>query len=256
VSPATTFPAPSLEAALPDLRRPFSPAAVKWKVQTQTPKESPKNGLIVGYVDARLVAERLNLVCGGEWSDAYALYGDRLDAGFIICHLTIDGVTRSDVGQGSGKAGYSDALKRAAVKFGVGVSLYAMKQIWLTTGGSNGRPALERDGKYLRIPNDADAWLRGAYAKWIEKGAGKVFGKPLSHGDEEGSVGALMDEPVQASGPDDTELAALREEAEALYAQLDPASRPNLKPGKFKAQLKAADTRAKLEKIVAEVKAL
>lgn len=114
-----------------ELRKPFRPDQVKWKVQTQPkdPKSGPKKlegwGVVVSYLDARDVAERLDLVIGGDWHDSYELFGKALE-----CSLTVGGVTRKDVGEAdSAKELYSDAFKRAAVKFGVGAFLYRMPTI-------------------------------------------------------------------------------------------------------------------------------
>jgi hypothetical protein len=53
----------------------------------------------------------------------------------MMCKLTVLGQTRCDVGWSKGtgndmdlKSLYSDAFKRAAVKFGIGVSIYALPQ--------------------------------------------------------------------------------------------------------------------------------
>lgn len=65
----TQLPVGSFREAAPLLRRPFEPAAVRWKVQTT----HGSSGLIVGYIDARLATERLNLVCPHLWSDDYTI---------------------------------------------------------------------------------------------------------------------------------------------------------------------------------------
>ena len=57
------FPCASLSDALPYLRRPPSPAAVRFKVQTP----ADDAGQVVAYVDARLVYDRLDHVCGERW---------------------------------------------------------------------------------------------------------------------------------------------------------------------------------------------
>jgi len=50
----------------------------------------------------------------------------------VKCRLTVLGVTKEDVGEGGTlKAAFSDALKRAAVKFGVGRHLYEMEKVWV-----------------------------------------------------------------------------------------------------------------------------
>ena len=64
--------ATTIDAALPLLRRPFSPTAVRAKVQNQDRAKPPSWGQVIRYIDARLVSERLNLVAGGQWSYDYA----------------------------------------------------------------------------------------------------------------------------------------------------------------------------------------
>jgi hypothetical protein len=67
---AVDLPVTSLNDALPMLRRPFTPAAVKFKVQRKLGEAGVQ---IVGYIDARLVIERLNLVVGDQWSASYEI---------------------------------------------------------------------------------------------------------------------------------------------------------------------------------------
>jgi hypothetical protein len=113
---------------LKELRRPFPPEAIKFKGQSAN--KDRNKALCVPYIDARLVIERLNHVCGMDWQPTYELLGKSL-----WCHLTIGETTRSDLGSGyEGKGLVSDALKRAAVLFGVGVSVYASPSIWLPKG--------------------------------------------------------------------------------------------------------------------------
>ena len=135
-APGGQFPmAETIDAALPLLRRPFSPSAVRAKVQNQDRAKPPSWGRVIRYIDARLVSERLNLVAGGRWSYDYAPLDPALwpepdeDDGkppplFVTCSLTVLGQTHADVGEGRDpKAAYSDALKRAAVPFGIGRSI-------------------------------------------------------------------------------------------------------------------------------------
>ena len=82
----------------------------------------------LAYIDARDVANRLDEVVGIEnWQDRYEEVSGRL-----MCYLSIrvegEWITKAD---GAGdtniegeKGGISDALKRAAQKFGVGRYLY------------------------------------------------------------------------------------------------------------------------------------
>src|SRR5581483_208283 len=96
--------------------------------------------LALGYVDARVIQDRLDEVLGVEgWQDEYECLPD----GSVICRLRLRigdaWVTKMDVGgpseQPDGgdrmKAAFSDALKRAAVKFGVGRYLYRLPSQWV-----------------------------------------------------------------------------------------------------------------------------
>lgn len=177
------LPVDSFKEAAPFLRRPFTPEAVRFKVQATYPKDAPTTALCVAYIDARLVVERLNMVCPHLWHDEYEPVGKDM-----LCALTIDGITRRDLGSGYvGKGLYSDALKRAAVKFGIGVSLYATTAMHIkapnvkdTTSGGKKSLALQPSGEQV---------CRNAYANWLDKFGISTFGQPLDHGDTEESAG-------------------------------------------------------------------
>ncbi|WP_435005130.1 Rad52/Rad22 family DNA repair protein [Tundrisphaera lichenicola] len=96
-------------------------------------KKKGRGGDMLTYMTSRGVMNRFDDVLGPEnWKESYRQMPD----GELFCRITItlpDGsrVTKGDVGIGQGpdagikrKAIYSDALKRAAVKFGVGRYLY------------------------------------------------------------------------------------------------------------------------------------
>lgn len=179
----------SLSAAGVELRRPFTPAAIRIKPQTVT-KEAPFKGLVTFYIDARLAVERLNTVVGaGDWSDEYRVLSMDPNTGIPTeCRLTVLGVTKADVGQiepsgkhdnKSVKSAYSDALKRAAVKFGVGAFLYNLPSVWAeVTMGPNGKARGFTDGGRRAA--------MAAYREWLN--SGHAYGDPLDHGDVESHV--------------------------------------------------------------------
>ncbi len=180
-----TPPVDSYREAAPYLRRPFTDEAVRFKVQAAWPKGNPTSGLIVAYIDARLAIERLNHVLAELWSDEYEMVGQ----GQLMCRLTVDGITRRDIGEGyQGKGLYSDALKRAAVKFGVGVSLYAVPKIILRQGQhleAKGRG----DKSTLALTSDGEKHCRTLYSSWLVSHGIKAFGEPLDHGDVADAIG-------------------------------------------------------------------
>jgi hypothetical protein len=194
------FPRGTLSEALPHLRRPMTPEAVHFKPQS----EFPGGALVVPYIDARLVYERLNLVVADGWSCTFeplseALWPEpELDrngqarpvARYVVCRLTVCGVTREDVGEGADpKAAYSDAIKRAAVPFGIGRFLYAMGSPTLYEGGADNELRRSR-GRNARLVVDrrTERWLRDHYAEWLAERSGREFGEALGHGDDPEAV--------------------------------------------------------------------
>jgi hypothetical protein len=118
------------------LAEPFAADEVKWK-----PGATAGNrALAMCYVDARCVMERLDDVLGVDgWQDEY----DFLPDGSCMCRLSLringEWIRKTDVGAESEqkdegdrrKAAVSDALKRTAVKFGVGRYLYSLEAQWV-----------------------------------------------------------------------------------------------------------------------------
>jgi hypothetical protein len=193
------FPVASFRDAAKHLRRPFTPEAVKFKVQATWP-DKPTHGLIVPYIDARLVVDRLNLVCPHLWHDEY-VREDKL----LWCVLSVDGIARRDVGSDyAGKGLVSDALKRAGVKFGIGVSLYATPKIVLAKADKHLKDAKSGRGATLALTPAGEQRCRDLYREWLASTGSAAFGEPLDHGDVEGSVGdpdADTPEPAQAQLP-------------------------------------------------------
>jgi hypothetical protein len=178
------------------------------------------------------VIERLNLVVAELWAPAITHLGSEL----YRCDLTIDGVTRSDVGQGKGKAGWSDSLKRSAVMFGVGVSVYALPAVRMRAGSREDQlPVRGPDGKRsLRIDPPQLEWLKTRYDLWLDTIGRRAFGEPLDHGDVLGSQGdpdVPQDEPEEAT--------------EALFEDPEPPKQPGRK-------IKAEDAEAFAERFAAK----
>lgn len=118
------------------LTAPFPPDAVHWKPLSV----KGNRALAAAYLDARAVMHRLDTVFGvGGWKDAYQL----VNGGSVVCTLSVkvDGewVEKTDVGSPSEqpddgdklKAAFSDALKRAAIKLGIGRYLYRLPRQWV-----------------------------------------------------------------------------------------------------------------------------
>lgn len=128
-------PAPKFDipAALAEF---FDPTEVKFKPAVV----SGNRAMALAYVDVRVIQDRLDDVLGVEgWQDDYECRED----GSVICRLRLriggEWIQKVDVGSQSEqpdggdrmKAAFSDALKRAAVKFGVGRYLYRLPHQWV-----------------------------------------------------------------------------------------------------------------------------
>lgn len=117
------------------LAQEFPETEVQWRIESKS-KDGTK-ALVVPYIDARAVMDRLDEVVGPEnWADSYEFINTRSDSNGNVyevrCTLTVNGIVKQDVGEGDTlKGAFSDALKRAAVKFGIGRYLYGMDKHWV-----------------------------------------------------------------------------------------------------------------------------
>lgn len=191
----------SNEAAL--LRAPFQLKDLEWRFadyrKAKQAEQQKKQAIAVPYVQSRAIMERLDKVVGAQrWRTSYrevAMAKTRqsrqnadkvdgwestertLEAGTAVeCTLSIrfgdEWISKSDVGEvtqiASVKGAYSDALKRAAVQWGMGRDLYKLGAIW--AGSKYGKPIREdaeahiaqRESWYLQKFQDAVKSVRRA----------------------------------------------------------------------------------------------
>ena len=210
--PAHSGPYTQLTAdAARDLRRPIAPDEVRFKVQAVRWTKRDGNervataAQVVAYIDARTVVARLNLLFPGHWqaptsslplemrltrrgadgtqtpiriSDQGEVKADHTL--YYRCRLQIADAAFEDVGAGDDpKAAYSDAIKRVAVRAGIGESLYAMDSPWLRVGDADSQLRVSRAGKPY-LDERTTRWLRRMYEAWLTR-AGAIFGEPLPH---------------------------------------------------------------------------
>lgn len=131
-----------------ELAQPFDPSQVHWRAQAVANGKA----LALAYIDARDVMDRLDAICGPEnWQDRY----EETPKGRVLCTLSInigghwvnkaDGAGNTDV-EGD-KGAVSDALKRAAVKWGIARYLYSLGNIWVPC-------ELNGQGKFKKFTDD------------------------------------------------------------------------------------------------------
>ena len=202
-------------------------------------KQYSAGGRTYTYITARHVMERLDEVVGPDWSTRYLLVDASAYA--VECQLTVAGTTRCDVGYPNNpdwdehkepeklKAAYSDALKRAAVQFGIGRYLYDDKKAAAArqsapgptlasrpANGSNrpmpgvaGTPKPVEPGQVAEIQRLEKALGQhpSVLAGWVQQ----QYGRPLDQlyaSEARGLIAALKTkaQKVVAAGADDDDL--------------------------------------------------
>lgn len=132
---------------------PFPADRISWRVGSTT--QDKKKGMALAYIDARDVYERLDAVCGpAGWQCRYP-HADKK----TVCEIGIkvgdewiwkaNGAGDSDVE--AEKGALSDAVKRAAVVWGIGRYLYDVASPWVP---------IEPAGKSFKITEEGLNQLR------------------------------------------------------------------------------------------------
>lgn len=163
---------------LEDLKKPFDPSFVSWRVGAMS-KDKTK-GIALAYIDARDVMERLDDVCGVEnWQVKYSHANDKTIAEIGI---KIDGEWvwkangAGDTQVEAEKGAISDAMKRAAVVWGIGRYLYDVENIWVQLD------------EYKKIENPDDDRLLKALEKAAAGHRPKLDKKPKLNGESFASL--------------------------------------------------------------------
>lgn len=118
------------------LTAPILPNEIEWRVQSQT---STGKLIVVPYINNRCVMHRFDAVFGPEnWTSEFR----EISNGFL-CRLTVtindrtiyreDGASKTNIEPEKG--GISDAMKRAAVQFGLGRCLYDYPRVFIECEG-------------------------------------------------------------------------------------------------------------------------
>lgn len=129
---------------LAKLAEPFPPDRVSWRIGSVA-KDKPR-GMALAYIDARDAQDRLDSVMGTDWENEFVA----MPNGTLCCRIGLyidgrmrwrsDGAGATDVEAEKGT--YSDAFKRAAVKWGIARYLYEMSSPWVELDGT---------GKFAKI---------------------------------------------------------------------------------------------------------
>ncbi|MCC6458029.1 MAG: hypothetical protein IT328_23950 [Caldilineaceae bacterium] len=187
------------------LSKPFHPSHVSWKPGAV----KGERALALAYADLRAYMNRLDDVCGGDWSVTYEPWGENR----IICKLTIAGITRSSTGESSSESERSEiggtvaeaqAMKRACAMFGLGRYLYTLPTGWA-----------DYDPKTKQFTAQAKAKLTNMLVQHYRR-ANESEGEPADLFAEQQSGETSND----GSGDDGSELAASLDRFNAMGKDL------------------------------------
>lgn len=205
---------------LDELSKPFHPSRITWRPGALTGKKD--KALALAYADLRAYQNRLDETCGMDWSVSYTPWGDR-----IICHLTINGITRSSTGEAdsdserseiAGTSAEAQAFKRACAMFGLGRYLYSLPSLWV-----------EYDAPNQRFTEKSKARLHSIIAQHYQR-----F---LNGGDPRGAT-ATLDAPAEEA-PEDVQVAESASTTEETLST-EPARQAHSEPVR---QMKNEQTR-------------
>jgi hypothetical protein len=170
------------------LRRPFHPSQITWKPGAIA--KSSDKALALAYGDLRAYQNRLDEVCGANWSVSYTPWGER-----IICNLTIYGITRASTGEGDGDSERNEiagtvaeaqAFKRACAMFGLGRYLYSLPSVWA-----------EWDKERKAFSDAAKSKLLGLLMDHYRRAGGEIAGET---GDKQPATNADLRRQVDELG--------------------------------------------------------
>ncbi|MEK3977408.1 Rad52/Rad22 family DNA repair protein [Psychrobacillus sp. FSL K6-2684] len=136
------------------LKEPFKPELIEWRATAATEKNGKLKVLVVPYVNARVIAERLDEAVGVYWKDKYETISVRDYTGFH-CTLSLkigdEWISKQDAAElpviEPIKGGYSSAFKRAGAKWGIGRYLKDLPDCWVEVRHEKGPHSVDGNFK-------------------------------------------------------------------------------------------------------------
>jgi hypothetical protein len=195
------------------LQAPFSPAQIEWRVGATTGDKT--RGIALAYVTNRAIQTRLDEVFGPfGWKNEFREWKNNSQLCGISVFENNEWITKWDGANDSEteatKGGLSDAMKRAAVQWGIGRYLYDLESEWvpIVLSGKSYRLAeiprlpawaLPQGFSYENKGSDRQSMVASATAE----GAGQVQAKAPGEGKKsditERQIGAIQKKRLEYS---------------------------------------------------------
>ena len=165
---------------LEDLKKPFPTEDLEWRIQRSGigNKTGKPWAMVLCYLTNRAIQDRLDAVCGPEnWKNEFAPG----PAGGIVCGISIrigdEWVAKWDGAENTQfeavKGGLSDAMKRAAVHWGIGRYLYRLDAGWAQFSEDGAHKDKIGDAYYRWDPPPLPSWAMADMKDVIDKVAAK-----------------------------------------------------------------------------------
>lgn len=157
----------STKLDLKKLAEPFAPEDIEWRLQRSGTKNGKQWGMALAYVTSRAIQQRLDDVVGPErWRNEFQAG----PGGGVVCGISIqcneesaEWVTKWDGADNTNieavKGGLSDAMKRAAVHWGIGRYLYKLEAAFVEITAVKGQ-------HYVKDQNVSGYWNDPALPAW------------------------------------------------------------------------------------------
>lgn len=160
------------------LGQPFPASDIKWRFQYFS--EEKLNGIVVPYLDARAIADRLDNVVGqNNWKDSYECWhemsSEKKQKFSQLCTIYIyddekkewigktDGAENSDIEPIKG--GLSDAFKRAATKWNIGRYLYNFSETTWANAEKRGKSFVISEASLYELEQKYNAFVLEMFGK-------------------------------------------------------------------------------------------
>lgn len=237
------------------LQEPFAPGDVEWRVGSSGNTGGKPWAKVLAYITNRAIQNRLDEVFGVfGWKNEFHPWKVAGKEG-ILCYLSVqvpgtnEWVTKVDGAEGTDveeiKGGLSDAMKRAAVQFGIGRYLYDLGENWAEIVDKDGRYSSKfKDDKWYKWnPPSLPQWARPATAPCSEPKPVDNAAVPLPK-----IVKAAPKAAAPKPGPTETYAAAATTGSvlEAAIASTEPVKEKSLAE-----QKREADQMARVNKAIA-----
>lgn len=179
------------------LAAPFAPEDIEWRVGQQGEKDGKPWAKVLAYVTNRAIQDRLDQVAGpGNWRNEYREFPGDASKG-LLCGLSIrmgdawitkwDGAEQTDIE--SVKGGLSNAMKRAAVQWGIGRYLYHLEEGWAQFSDRGAYSTKTKSGQWAKWnPPQLPAWALPGGSGHPGKGSAQKVAPSASEGPSEATL--------------------------------------------------------------------